>query len=510
MRMLKKSLLTISGLLAGAAESRSGGPLLCFFIMIPLFYAADTADKNESPRRALVMSCMPFLVGYDFAKTAFMLQLYRSLDYSIPVGVLFSVIAAVGTSLILLTAQTVCLYFYNGIKKEGAAGVAIFSLLFAGSEWLCEHLGPLSFAWLGVWAQADGAEWLLMSSKLFGCRFTSFIIMMINGLLYLTIVRLKRQNFISSGKALLASAAIVSGCAVYGLQETVALKTQDDRSEGISVAAMQLDCEGSEKSEIGSRASAGQYLSMIKSLEKRQHTELIFLPETAVNTTYKSGAEQFSGIEKFCSESGCTVLTGCFYRERDGKHNSVIALTPNGISKEVYSKAHLVPFGEYVPFSWATGEDSLAASVSERKPIDIGGVEIGCGICIESTYSDIFREQARRGAELFYIPTNDSWFGNSAAREAHYMHAKIRAIENSRYTVRAGNCGISAVITPWGEELSVLSTKERGAVTAEIKPLGSKSVYTVVGDSFILLPLALICISASKSANAKFHLRNRA
>ena len=162
-----------------------------------------------------------------------------------------------------------------------------------------------------------------------------------------------------------------------------------------------------------------------------------------------------------------------------------------------------MPFGEFVPFA----KNSLAACTAPCKPIDVGVVRIACGVCVESIYGDIFRGQVRQGAQLIFIPTNDSWFGSSFARRAHYVHAKMRAVENSRYTVRAGNCGISAIITPWGEEAAADRSREKGGVCAETALLSTKSLCTIQGEVFMLLPLALAVMSGAASAKARFSRR---
>lgn len=503
-RYLRLVFMLSAGVFAGLLECEDLPPFFCLFGMLPLFTALECRGRRE-----LVVRLLPFLAAYDFTKTSFLLTLYTLTDMQRWLGVLCSLVAASGAAAILLVTQVICLSFFCNIRTGKARDIVSLSLLFSASEWLCENLSRLSFPWLGVWAQADGAEPLMMTAKLLGCRFTSFVILLMNGIIFLMIRSVRGGRIRSLAGCACCFALLTGFTALYGSQEISALKAKAESSESLNVMTVQLDCEGREKSEMSAQEAADRYTSLIDE-NFADNADVIFLPETAVHTTYKTGAKAFEKLERFAAEHDCTILTGCFYKSKGGRYNGVIALTPDGIADGTYFKTHLVPFGEYVPFSGIFGKRDLSASCSECKPIEVCGSEIGCGICIESIYSDIFRSQTRIGAQLIYIPTNDSWFGNSYARRAHYLHSKMRAIENSRYVVRSGNCGISAVIAPWGEEIVKDESKECGALAAEVRLMDDKSVYTVLGDTFILAPLSLVLLSAINGAKARIRNRTQA
>jgi apolipoprotein N-acyltransferase len=272
--------------------------------------------------------------------------------------------------------------------------------------------------------------------------------------------------------------------------------------------SVQLDCEGKEKSKMSAAEAAARYMSLINE-NYVGGTNIIFLPETAVHTEYSQSARAFAAFSGFAKASGCTVVTGCFFRESGKKYNSIIAFTPSGLAKGRYFKAHLVPFGEYAPLSLISRGSGLSSGTSEYEPIEIGNLRLGCGICIEAAYSELFRSETANGAQLIYIPTNDSWFGESYARHANYLHSKMRAIENSRYTVRSGNCGISAVIAPWGEEIAKTESRECAAISAQAKLIGDKNLYVSVGDSFMLLPLLLAVASVVRGGKKRINRQKK-
>ena len=154
--------------------------------------------------------------------------------------------------------------------------------------------------------------------------------------------------------------------------------------------------------------------------------------------------------------------------------SALFAYDKNGIASSPYLKQVLVPFGEKTPFAGIFHLDTMSECADERhtKPLTSDGMTIGSVICIESIFPSLVSRQKEQGAQLICVSTNDSWFGKSSAREQHYRHCIMRAVENRRYVLRAGNCGISAIISPTGEQLSVKSDKSKGAVWGKVTLIG--------------------------------------
>ena len=168
------------------------------------------------------------------------------------------------------------------------------------------------------------------------------------------------------------------------------------------------------------------------------------------------------------------LLVGVFAVAALADDNAADAATvvyPDGSMDEVvYAKRHLVPFGEYVPWrplievlipplteinmlssDFAPGEGTALVSTPFGK---VGGL-----ICFDSIYECLTLDSVRDGAELLVLPTNDSWFTDSAAVYMHSAQARLRAIESGRWIVRSADTGISSVIDPRGrshEELAPL------------------------------------------------------
>ena len=173
------------------------------------------------------------------------------------------------------------------------------------------------------------------------------------------------------------------------------------------------------------------------------------------------------------------------------------------MSETVYSKRHLVPFGEYVPMRALvtalipplselsmTADDLSAGDGTEIFELSEGN--IGSLICFDSIYETLAMESVRDGAELICLSTNDSWFTDSRALNMHNAQAKLRAIENDRYVLRAANTGISCIISPKGEMEETIEPLNDGYVIGEVELREGRTVYNIIGNSFIY---ALIVLS---------------
>jgi apolipoprotein N-acyltransferase len=83
--------------------------------------------------------------------------------------------------------------------------------------------------------------------------------------------------------------------------------------------------------------------------------------------------------------------------------------------------------------------------------------------------------------------SNDAWFGDSLAPHQHLEIARMRAIEFSRYLLRATNTGISAILDPKGHIIARIPQFTAAGTAAEIMPLRGATPYARTGDPPILL-----------------------
>ena len=143
------------------------------------------------------------------------------------------------------------------------------------------------------------------------------------------------------------------------------------------------------------------------------------------------------------------------------------------------------------------GDDLAAGEGAQLIETEYG--KIGLIICFDSIYEALSRESAASGAQVLFVSTNDSWFGDSSAVYEHNSHSILRAVENGKYVVRAANTGISSVITPTGEVVSTLDPMVKGYLSEEIVMIPSSTLYSNTGDVIVYISFAAIAISIAVS-----------
>ncbi|MDO4944266.1 MAG: apolipoprotein N-acyltransferase [Ruminococcus sp.] len=483
-----ENLLIFSGIFCGLMQGLLDLPLLSLICFAPPIYGLIHAEGIFR----FLTRFMKFYAPYYIVQTAFLVTVSTFAPINKFLAAVILTLAVILLSLWLCLLTLIPAYFFVWLKPVLAGKlilqIPILALLITGGEWLAEHIFFLSFPWSGVWLSAVGSPILMQGANLLGAYFVSFLLLTSGGLFAEAAVSVKRRRGLLFP---IAFAGLVSAIFIYGGLSVSHLKKLSEKSESLSVVCAQDNAEGTKKSELTALDCAERYKGIITSADETD-ADLILLPETAIPSDYDEAREEFVLLSALREKLGCTVVSGCFINS--GKpYNGMLAFSENGVC-EPYCKQRLVPFGEYDPFSFISGASTLCKCSDKEltAPLHTDDMTIGCGICIESIYPSLIKAQAKGGAELICISTNDSWFGRSFARNQHYRHSIMRAVENSRWTLRSGNCGISAIISPWGEVSAELTENVQGTVSGEISLISEKSLFSRTGDIFITLPAGLI------------------
>jgi apolipoprotein N-acyltransferase len=189
------------------------------------------------------------------------------------------------------------------------------------------------------------------------------------------------------------------------------------------------------------------------------------------------------------------------------EYNSALVMGQDGQRIGRYDKIHLVPFGEYVPFQRflffarkLTGKVSRFDRGEEHRTFLINGHRYGVFICYEAVFADEVREFAKYGAEALVNISDDGWYGDTSAPWQHMNMARMRAIENRRWIVRATNNGITASIDPYGRVRQSIARHAEDALPAGYGLRSDVTFYAAHGDVFAwmcaLLSLGLMGWSA--------------
>ena len=225
--------------------------------------------------------------------------------------------------------------------------------------------------------------------------------------------------------------------------------------------------------------------------------QFVLWPESAMPSIFGDDLVGTEQVRALARSIGVPILVGTDQIERGpaSKYfNSAVLVRADGSTGAVYSKMHLVPFGEYVPlrrvFFFAS---RLVEAVSDFSPgesavlLPVGQHQASTAICYEIVYPNLVRQSVAAGSELLTTITNDAWFGPTSAPYQHFAQASMRAIENGRYLVRAANTGISGIVDPYGRVLAQTGIYEPAVVIGDARFIRSLTVYTRIGDLFAYL-----------------------
>lgn len=204
--------------------------------------------------------------------------------------------------------------------------------------------------------------------------------------------------------------------------------------------------------------------------------------------------------------SGGAVLTGGIRVDRSGGQpdfwNSLYAIGPGGTVPATYDKAHLVPFGEYMPLRGILGfVPTVASSIDFQagpgpRTIDVPGIPSPSPlICYEVIFPGAVSDPADRPGWLLNV-TNDGWYGFSTGPFQHFQIARMRAVEEGLPLVRVANTGISGIVDSYGRVTRRIGLEEKGVVDGPLpRALAAPTLYARWGDALYAgaLLLLLLC-----------------
>jgi apolipoprotein N-acyltransferase len=355
--------------------------------------------------------------------------------------------------------------------------------LFSGFPWALTGYSP--YRALPVIQVAD----------LTGVYGISFLIVLVNTAIEELIA--DRKRFVP----LLSASLVLLAVLGYGYHR---LSTETG-SGGIRVSVVQGNIEQDKKWDP---AYQNEVIATYKRLTLRaieQKPDLVIWPETATPFYFEGADDPYPALtddlRRFVRSVGIPLLFGSpTYEKKDGRHylrNSAFLLDRDGMTKTVYHKIHLVPFGEYVPLKksllffvekMVQASDDFQAGAEHtvmkvRLPAG-DAVAIGTVICYEIIFPDLVRRFVNEGATVIVNVTNDAWFGRTGAPYQHFSMAVLRAVENRVPVARAANTGISGFIDAQGRILDTTGIFTEANLTRTLIPGTTRTLYTRYGDVF--------------------------
>ncbi|MFC3172891.1 apolipoprotein N-acyltransferase [Novosphingobium bradum] len=187
-----------------------------------------------------------------------------------------------------------------------------------------------------------------------------------------------------------------------------------------------------------------------------------------------------------------------------GARNVVTALDESGAIRAGYAKAHLVPYGEYLPMRALLTPLGLSRLVPGSidflpgpgpRTLDLGPWgRAGIQVCYEIVFSGEVADRAHR-PDYIFNPSNDGWFGAWGPPQ-HLAQARLRAIEEGLPVLRSTTNGISAVIDADGRVRAALPRPVAGRIDGLVPPAHAPTLFAKAGNALPLGWAALLAIAA--------------
>ena len=384
------------------------------------------------------------------------------------------------------------------IKHRGDCFLLLFPAVWVVFEY-AQSLWPFGgLPWLLSGYSQSPYLGLIQIADITGIHGISFLVLGVNTAVAWMV--LTRGRFLQRCGPFLAAVALLAACLVYG---KVSLRRWGDLNPTFRAALLQGNLSYDQPAQVLVDKSVRGYQQMADELEPSS-TDLLVLPESPSPASFQYDASYRQILEALARRYPLGLIfndNSC--RETGGEtryFNSACFLDRNGVLAGVYDKIHLVPFGEYIPLKKLFFfTQSISKDVGEYSPgsdyriVKIGGHPANVVICFEAVFPAQVRRFVEEGSQLIVNLTNDGWYGNSAAPYQHIEIARLRAVENRRYLLRAANSGISALVEPTGRIQVSTGLLREAICEGRFGFLAYKTLYTRYGDVLVFLCVIILC-----------------
>lgn len=239
----------------------------------------------------------------------------------------------------------------------------------------------------------------------------------------------------------------------------------------MKVAAIQMNSQDDKE------ANVRQAVALIEQAVEAERPDLVVLPETF---TFMGGTPDSRRANAEAIPDGPTVKAIAGLAKRLGVHihagslaeaagdkcyNTTVVFDRNGDQVALYRKIHL--FDVVVPGGMAYRESDTMKGGREIVTYDLDGATVGCTICYDLRFPELFRQLRDKGAHIIVVPAA---FTLQTGKDHWKVLLQARAIESQCYVVASGqvfshdggrkHCyGHSMVIDPWGTVIAECSDK---------------------------------------------------
>lgn len=262
----------------------------------------------------------------------------------------------------------------------------------------------------------------------------------------------------------------------------------------LRVAAVQLNSQG----------DVGRNLEAVRQLvgrAKQRGAELVLLPENFAyfgpEAEKRSVAETLAeghisrALSQLAREHAVSLIGGGFPErtaDETRPHNTLLAIGPDGSQLAAYRKIHL--FDVELGSGGSYSESAATTAGSSVVVFEVAGFKLGCSICYDLRFPELYRALSEQGAEVLLVPAA---FTLHTGKDHWHVLLRARAIEAQAFVVAAAQYGThpgarqtyghSLVVDPWGTVIAeasdgvgiVVATLERERLDSVRRSLPSLS-----------------------------------
>ena len=492
-------LYVLYAFLTGAASAFAFEPVgLWPLLPVAFAFLCELLDRSKSMSRALLIGWAfglgQFIVGLNWIATAFTYQA------AMPAWLGWIAVVLLSLYLAVYPALATGLAWRFG-RDDRVVLVTVLGGAWAITEWLRGTMFT-GFPWNPA-AAALAPTPLIIVTALIGTYGLSGLVVLLGGAIWLEYY-----------KKWLPLVVIVATTALIWVLPTSSVPP--DPLAVLNVRVVQPNIGQEDKWRPGFDEEAARRLALLSGSPTNE-PRLLLWPEAAVtDPLVDARTDEHQAMAEFQRTRASSLLGpndrlltgGIALASNDGVHisgaaNSIFALGPGGQILGRYDKAHLVPYGEYLPMRpllSAIGLSRLApgdidfTSGPGPRTISGGGEwgKVGLQLCYEIIFSGHVVDEKHRPAFIFN-PSNDAWFGRWGPPQ-HLAQARLRAAEEGLPVIRSTPTGISAVIDGRGNIVKALPWRAAGAIDAVLPPAANSPTPFARFGNFIPLVLGFLLI----------------
>lgn len=258
-----------------------------------------------------------------------------------------------------------------------------------------------------------------------------------------------------------------------------------------------------------------QWPTMLKYLDLSRvnyDAEIIIWPESAIPAieTMSTTQEFLDMANQSASLNNTTIITGILNYNFESKEyfNSLIVLGKKNQEDNLqndlqanngdyyygnsnrYDKNHLLPIGEFVPFSdflrpiaplFNLPQSSFSRGSYVQNNLRANGLNILPLICFEIAFPEQLAANFFDDSDILLTVSNDAWFGNSHGPHQHMEIARMRALEFGRPLLRSTNNGVTAVTDHLGRITQLVPQFEQAVLKADIQLVSGRTPFSQYG-----------------------------